>query len=492
MKPKAFLSYRHNLPPEIAGKAALIDAVDKQQKLELVYDKSVTEVGDSVTAFMEELIAARCVFLFISEDYFKSAYTLFELIAINEHPEVKAKIILPVCLSEQMLGVYDYSDIKSHWESHQETRDVLATLLQTSGISDGKTRNDDASWHLINKAWKEIVFGYLNTLRDNNATYSVNALIDQVVSKAGDESKIAIDGIRAHHRSLVLEEISFIFDAAPVIKDTLTKSSRTLRRLGSLENSEFAKHFLSDTGVASRSLGDLTSASKQIRDSVGKNSTEWRDLFQDIQQLCGCLLLNTIDPVWWFNNELELRRQAQHCVTASGYLLDHPAFVEVVISKELLSRGELHSPKFSHDPKGTGDVVPGRGSADDDYNNMLMFDAVNVNAVAHTLLAKIHQDLHKSTSAPNDIDGLMSAIKDRAEAYKNSSDQRPVYYIVSHDYLTQLKGQDWFSAFEKALKGNLQFICCSQDTLSDSGKAAVESQTLLLSAVGLLLDLNKD
>lgn len=489
MKPKALLSYRHDLPPEIAGRDALIAAIEAKQKLELVYDKLVTEVGDSVTAFMEELIAARCVFLFISEDYFKSAYTLFELIAINEHEEVGRKTILPVCLTEHILDVRDYTIIKAHWDNNPEIRDVLATLLRRSGRVGNEQPDSDAMWTRINKAWEDVVFGYLNTLRCNAAVYDLNALIDGVVNTAVSSSLQQIDRIKADHRTMIVEQISYILEDHPKIRHNLARSSSELRRLNDLSDLEFAKCFLSETGEATRSIGSLTNAAGKLKESVGGNNEEWVNLFRGIQQFCGYLLVNSIDPVWWFNHELELRRQTLHCVTTSGYKLDDPAFVEVVISKELLSRNELNSPSFVHDPNGTGKVVPGRGIAHKDYNNMLMFDAVSVDAVAYTLLAGIHQDLHRKPNVPDNVDDLIRMIKERAVAYKNERSQRPVYYIVSHDYLCQLKAQEWFPGFEETLKGNLQFICCDQDTLSGAGSAAVESQTQLLSSVGHLLNL---
>lgn len=498
MKPKAFLSYRHNLLPEVAGKEILAKIIDEQQKLELVFDKSVTVIGDSVVAFMKELIAARCVFLFISEDYFKSAYTLFELIAVSEYgastgdSTTDQKIILPICLTERMLDVKDYTAIKAHWNTDVKTRDVLATLLRTSGRSDGVTPDSDAMWRRIEQAWNDIVFGYLNTLRDMEAPHDVNVLINQVVEEANQAAVKATEETYASHKALLVEEVTYLLEERPLIRKQLTKSARYLREQQKLDDEAFSEHLLSDTIEVAKLLGELTGAAAKIRDSLGRNSPEWREVFQDIQQLSGCLLLNTIDPIWWFNHELELKRQSQECVTGSGYILDHPAFVEVVISKELLSSAELHSPKFKHDPRGKEVVVPGRGDADGDYNNMMMFDAVSVDAMAQTLLGQIHQDLHPSSSAPADKIELIREISDRAEAYKNVSNQRPVYYIVSHKYLQQLTSAEWFPDFEKALKGNLQFICCNQDTLSNAGSATKESQTLLLSTIGLLLDLNKD
>jgi|GEM_PF-2563945 len=500
MKPKAFLSYRHNLAPEIAGKEALIQSVEADQTLELVFDKSVTEVGDSVTAFMEELIAARCVFVFISEDYFKSAYTLFELIAVHRHEEAARKVVLPVCLSEQMISVYDYTAIENYWntqpsEDEQDPRkvqDVLATLLRTSGRTNGRILTSAEMLAMIREAWEAIVFPYLNTLRDSDAAYDVTALIQKVVADYAQHAATECETTTAHHHNLIAEEIGFLLEDHPVIKAELMKVSRALRRAGSLDDTEFAKRLLGDSREAARSIGDLTNAAKQVRKKFGEDSETWSEVFGGIQKLCGYLLLNTIDPVWWFNQELELRRQAAHCVTGSGYQLDHVSFVEVVVSKELLSRDELCSPSFSHDPKGKYSVVPSAGEADHDYNNMMMFDAVNVDAVAHSLLGNIHQDLHPSKVAPADVGQLMNDIKDRAESIKNATAQRPVYYIVSHDYLQQIQAQPWFTDFEALLKGSLQFICCSQQTLSDNGSATKESQTQLLSAVGLLLDLNKD
>lgn len=480
MKPRAFLSYRHDFTPEIAAKDTLVDIVNRQSELELIFDKSVTKVDDCVIAFMEELIASRSVFIFISEDYFKSAYTLFELIAINEHKEVDDKIILPICLSEEMVNVRDCVSVKDHWDSDPATRDVLSRLLTHSGRG---ASNDDVIWNKISDAWDKLIFPYLNRLKDLDVR-DHTTLINISVDDATDRSKTKTEQIMAGHKLLIIEEVEFLFGYQPQLKEIL---ARNLRERPDVTPKVLAKKLIGDAAGVAGSIGVLTNASRSLRETQGSSSTDWRTSFQDIKQICGCLLLNAIDPTWWFNHELELRSQKQKSILGDSYKLDEPAFVEVVISKELLSQGNVNSPIYAL--SSDGKVVPS-GVVDQDYDNFLMFDAVNVDAVGITLLGKIHNDLNPSVSLPDGLVKLQKGILNHALAVKNDRG-KPVYYIVSQNYLEQLKKQTWFPDFESQMKGCLQFICCSKESISGSNSATEIDQDQLLTAVDRLLKLNE-
>lgn len=488
MKPKAFLSYRHNLQPEIAGKDALIAAIDAQQKLELVYDKSVTELGDSVTAFMEELISARCIYLFISKDYFESAYTLFELITISEHEEADKKVILPVCLSEEMINIYDYTSVKVFWDKNRATRDALGLLLSGSGRSRQLIPDHDAMWERIYKAWLTIVNPYLHELKKQQEPSDPNSLICQSVDKS---SRLIVEAIRnteANDVKIIRAGIAKLIEKQPLLKAKLVEQ---LEKPEDIDTTCLAEALLMMPGEDS--IPELTTAATRLKALLGKSSLEWRELFFDIQQISGCLLLKTIDSVWWFEHELELRCQARQGITASGFSLDHHAFVEVIVSKELLSVGSLKSPRFTLGRSGSKEIViPGGAQVDTDYNTMMFFEAVDINATAQHLLGSIYEDLVKSAAPACDAEELISEIKYSAISHKKISGKRPVYYIVSEGYLKQVKAQKWFPKFESALKGSLQFVCWNQETLADSGQVTLEDQNQLIHDFQRLLLLNKD
>ena len=80
----AYLSYRCKESRDIEARDRL-KALCSEKNITLRYDENCTEDGDSLIEFMEDLTSARCVFLFLSPEYFQSAYTLFELIKIKSH-----------------------------------------------------------------------------------------------------------------------------------------------------------------------------------------------------------------------------------------------------------------------------------------------------------------------------------------------------------------------------------------------------------------------
>jgi len=495
MKPRAFLSYRHNYDSEIAAKNILEAAVNDQEKVELVFDKSVTEVGDCVIEFMKELIAARCIFLFISEDYFKSPYTLFELISISEHPEIESKIIIPICVSSRMLRVSVFQQIKNYWDDHPGHYETLDHLLRYQRTDLPKLDNK-ALWKRIDDAWQKQIFKYLNKLWDPDIVGDVPRLISKAVEELSDGITEQIKATTDYHRKIIKEQIK------DLLNDQTVLVGRLARELGLPRNAMAAQvvdALVLSSAMSVKPIGCLISAARDVKEMlISISPMDWRDAFQDIQQICGLLLLNTIDPQWWFNHELELGLQMQQGVIGEGYKLEDAAFVEVVISKELITQNSSTSLGLVLSPDNPDKVVSHQNTANDGYNNML-FDGVSGDAVAVTLLGKIHQDLLPSTSIPNDAEGIIADIEkytenieNAAEAIKEASRQRPVYYIVSGSYLEQLKQQEWFPVFQQKLKGNLQFICCTEEAIAGSGHVTKERQKLLLSQVALLLKIDRN
>jgi len=487
MKPRAFLSYRHDFTAEIAAKDTLVAALNIQQNVELIFDKSVTEVGDCVIEFMDELIAARCVYLFISEDYFKSAYTLYELILISEHPAADKKIILPICLSSQMLSVYDFQQLRDYWDDNPEIHAIMDHLFRYQTASPSSSLDSEALWEKVEGAWLKLIFPYLNTLWEAESLGNVGSLINQSVAKLSERVSEESNAVANHHRGILKNQIARLLDCHPFF------IKRLARELGQPQDSQtivLVGMLVLDSSLASQSIGHINAAAVSFREIYAKDTIEWKDAFQDIQQICGYLLINCINPHWWFNHELELGLKMQQGVIGSGYTLEASAFVEVVISKELITEATPPSPLFKVDGS-SGLAVPNHKGTNGGYDNML-FDGVSEKAVTATLLGKIHQDLVRSTSPPENIQSLIKEISERAASIKNATQQRPVYYIVSGKYLEALTEQDWFPEFQEKLKGKLQFICCNEDTMAGAGAATQEPQSQLLSSIANLLNIDRN
>ena len=125
----AYLSYRCNIDRDTQARDKL-KALCSKPNITLRYDESETGEGDSLIKFMEDLTSARCVFLFLSPEYFQSAYTLFELIRINEWADLDSRFILPLRVCNNIIDKYRTA-AKEFWFSKQAEadRDKLADML---------------------------------------------------------------------------------------------------------------------------------------------------------------------------------------------------------------------------------------------------------------------------------------------------------------------------------------------------------------------------
>ena len=124
------------------------------QHTKLVYDKLEIKPGESIKAFMDELASARCIFIFLTPDYFESAYTLYELVTIDQWADLDRRFIHPIRVTENM-NAYQWTNAKKYWAENEAIRDELARLLNT---------DHEAAWQQIEAVWKNIISPYLDKL----------------------------------------------------------------------------------------------------------------------------------------------------------------------------------------------------------------------------------------------------------------------------------------------------------------------------------------
>jgi len=162
----AFLSYRHRNPNAIQARDCLKQLCLDSEEITLLYDEDVTKEGDNLIHFMEDLVDARCVFIFIDPDYFHSSYTLFELISISEQVGFDKRFVHPVRLSEDMV-TYTRTEAKTFWNDakNEKIRVELGRLLEkTNRLNGHELDNFDAMWDRVDQAWTKLVTGYLDEL----------------------------------------------------------------------------------------------------------------------------------------------------------------------------------------------------------------------------------------------------------------------------------------------------------------------------------------
>ncbi|OAI14089.1 MULTISPECIES: toll/interleukin-1 receptor domain-containing protein [Methylomonas] len=131
----AYLSYRCKLQRDIDARNKL-KAICEMQGIKLVYDEDETKEGDSLIEFMDDLTSARFVFLFLSPEYFQSAYTLYELVNINEWAEIEQRFILPIRISPAMT-TYQWTAAKTYFENNDAIRNEFKRLLKAQDQSTG-------------------------------------------------------------------------------------------------------------------------------------------------------------------------------------------------------------------------------------------------------------------------------------------------------------------------------------------------------------------
>ena len=89
---QAYVSYRQK-NPENQQAIQILEKHCAAHKIDLIYDKKELENGDSIKAFMNEIGAARCVYILVTPAYFESSYCL------NWLPSTKQPSLISVLFS---------------------------------------------------------------------------------------------------------------------------------------------------------------------------------------------------------------------------------------------------------------------------------------------------------------------------------------------------------------------------------------------------------
>ena len=100
----AYLSYKTKIS---SGALRRFKEICKEHKIELKYSEKELETGDDFVEFMQNhLIGARFLILFLSPEYFASAYCLYELISITAAINAGRKIfVYPIRVSKELTAL---------------------------------------------------------------------------------------------------------------------------------------------------------------------------------------------------------------------------------------------------------------------------------------------------------------------------------------------------------------------------------------------------
>lgn len=197
---------------------------------------------------------------------------------------------------------------------------------------------------------------------------------------------------------------------------------------------------------------------------------------EDVREISGWLLLNSIDPVWWFHNQQRMQQ------VTGAFNLKKPEYVEVIISRSLLRPAQYarYPEKHGNHPK------PCRYDGTD--LSILPFDSSS-EAIDYQLLRPIYLDLWKiDPPKDNAISSMLEDIMSKARSKLRISKGKMIYYLVENDYLKQLSSREWFAEKEEELADCLRFICCNPKEQSAEQEPCQEGQGDILAQLSDLLE----
>lgn len=172
----------------------------------------------------------------------------------------------------------------------------------------------------------------------------------------------------------------------------------------------------------------------------------------EIEEIGGWLLINSVDSAWWFNNEQKVKQ-------ATGkFSLKEPDYIDVIISRSFLQPAQYVLDKCNK----LGNPKPFRK---DDKNNklpLIIYDAED-DSTDQILLTPIYKDLW-DIEPPRDypVQDLLERIMAAASSRGRNEGGKLIYYLVTQAYLEILESKDWFLNAQAELAGCLRFICCSE------------------------------
>jgi hypothetical protein len=458
----AYLSYRQR-NPQNANALELLDKHCSDQAIQLIYDKEAIHPGESIKKFMDELASARCIFIFLTPDYFESSYTLYELVTIAHWADFDQRFIFPIRVTSD-LTAYQVTATRNYWDQTERIRDELARLLGT---------DHENAWKQVETAWNKIVSSYLDKHNDSLESGDQNAILEKKVNE-------------------VFKSIEFVIDEEHELLHQKIKSEVTaILNSGFLSLNRLAREMGFETGVTAEKIVHLWLQKETVEDAIIELTRVVQEKLDEISnlekkkechyqavQIGGWLLINSVDRNWWFNHQLRMKQLSKKSIS-QVYSLAHPPYIEVIVSRSLLQQAKFRLNDEGHVQ-----------SANSGHDLTLLFDGVSPEATEIQLLAPIYKDLHKSDRYPTDLQSLRDQIYNRAKARFNVN-RRPIYYLVSTTTLRLFENQSWFPEMSQRIAEYLQFICINHAAESNSQKPYNGNPASLLDQFAVLLSLIK-
>lgn len=282
------------------------------------------------------------------------------------------------------------------------------------------------------------------------------ALVDEITEKLNNKLTI---------------EIEHIFKNGKIPLSELNKIQKLDVDATGLEVTKYLVNDLS----AGKAIGSFFKLANELESKWAVKHPElWDNFLADIEQVCGWLLLKSVNPEWWLAFESKI---VKNDGITNQFSLDNSAYMEVIMSRWL-----FQLPRYSLDK--ANEARPGH-----DFN-VLLFDAVSYDATDIQLLSEIFKDLRRGGEPPQNVEKLLEKIVLTARSTHEDLG-KPIYYLVTQDYLELLKSRAWFADAEKQLASHLQFICCDFKSDQTGHSPSTEDQSELLEKIAQILRLRK-
>ena len=478
----AFLSYRHSNDNATIARSELKALCEETNEIKLIFDEDATEEDANLIVFMQDLVDARCVFLFLDPSYFESSYTLFELIGINEQEGVDKRFVQAIRLTDEM-STYVLTTAKQYWLEHEEIREGTARLLVKTGrLRESEKHNHDAIWQRIATAWNDLIEDPMDHLKsaaikEGKPSKTLKRCVEHVIPAVDLVKDEQLKELSRH----LGKQIKAVLKATKINLDSFVNELDDPDKQVHASAESIADYMTRDDHLVVDTLSALTRVMESQKAKLGLDSEDWEDCFYDAEQLASWLVLLSIDNSWWFENKNTLIAKLEES-KLDDFPLDNKEYVEVVISRSLLQQARFRVNKHS------------QLEVDDQKQTILMvYDAASKDANQTQLLIDIYKDLCKGEPQKGlSVESLLDKIVRRAKTHKRNSRGKAIYYLVSKETKKLIDSFKWDNNSGDVFKGCLHFICCDVPKKPYEKSASSEDQGDLLDQVAYLLSLNED
>ncbi len=470
---RAYLSYKKS---EVdTGEIKALKAACASEGIELKYDENSTYSGESFVDFMnDEIVGARFLIIFLTPQYFKTAYTLYEFIRVTQADSYNPSISLACVRKSEAMGlkliteVEDFIQEDGSVDAKKEVNEIARLLkLDEKNTEFGQMRREIFSD--IKLGWNNLLVKDLQRILKTFAEGKPDAqyyekfysdiakgITSQYEENLKDSQNLAVSTVRT--------EITGLLDVSSVLRNAVEKE---FNAASSLSVEKLADKLLQCEKI-SKAVMVIARSIRAVRDSglYSDNSNLWKETANVAKQLCGWLVLLSVEPVWLAHNVHKLKGSTRLNLLLAKKQLP---FAEVIISSSV-----LEAARFQRDKKG-------RLTPNFDNPERPVFDS-GKKGIFKQVLTPMYIELMKGDVGPDDTDEFVEDITDSIDSEYESSG-KPKFYLITNNTFKLISAEKWFKEFSQKVKGKLLFLVIDNEDKSCNAGYCVEKISVLLSAV---------